>query len=1336
MRSQIRLLVAALAAFLAIPLHATITGTVINTDGAPVAGAKVVLFAPESPDARRARLQSKTIEKVPLATTTSDSRGNFKFDTPKEPVVDIKVEAKGFAPESVRTLADDETGTIALTAVPTAKGTITAGGKPVAGAVVSVLGGAEYVTTTNEKGEYNAPDLAKWGGRLMIVHPDYAIVDEALDGNKKGMDRTLTAGVTITGKVLTDAGTPAANAPLFVDNWQLGKSGDDGSFTIAHAPRDWQQVEAQLGDKAASRTKGSGAVTLKLAKAASISGTVIDAKTQLPLAGAAVQINQRGNFFGMGPANLASRLAFTDAKGHFTLTPVSPGQYNIAVNRPGATMPPVTVSVMSSQTIQKSLYLNSLGRISGTVVNEDKAPVGGARVSAGSANREPGLMMIGMMRPSASAVTGPDGHFYLRGVDTDTDIRVSAQKKGYPVASSQTLRVAPAEKKSGVSVTIPRGVALTGKVTDSAGKPLSGVAVDAVEASNDFGGMGMRRVVMAARNDRGGDESVRTGSDGTFTIRVKEGTYDVAFKREGFAVKTARGIQVAAAPKPVEVSLEPGVEVTGRVVRSGQGVEDINVGVASMDGFTNVTTGPDGSFRIGDLTPGQMMLSINKRDAFIQQNKMITAPAKDLVIELPPGGRIVGRVVDKSSKRPVTTFEAGVTMSRSGGGMMIMMPPMLRQFTSDDGSFVLENVPPGPTQVVVSAPGFTTARVPSINVEEGKTVSDLEVQLDTGVKLTGRVTGPDGSPVAGVAVRVEDGGGNAPRMMRINPGGENGGVTDPNGEYTIEALEAGEKSVNFNRQGYLTESRTITLSGDRARLDVILSTGTRLSGVVVTEAGVPVADAQVSAMSAADGSFGKQVRTDSNGSFQFEGLSSGHYTFNAQKSGYASGMVRDFDVSTGAPLRIVLKNGGTIIGHVTGLTEKELAETTVMASSQNGNASSSADNSGNFRIEGAPSGTVRVIARTGGMGGNFKSSSPKTIELEAGASAQVDIEFKSNTVIRGRVTRNGQPLSNAMVQFFSRGGRGQGTVAGTTDDQGMYSVTGLEDGTYNVQVMDMQRLSPFSSTYDVRGSGNFDIDIKSASLRGRVMNAATGAPLADARVEIHAPSGTGADSSASFMSARMANTDANGVFIIDNVSRGTYEGVASAQGFGHATKNFVVGDSTEDVEFQLSPSGGIKITVVDARDRRPLSANASVTDMSGASIQPMAGRSMFGGSAEPIQLDLAPGSYRVTISALGYAPQTVTLTSPSQPMVQLLPGGTLIINSKSSGYIKIRILDSNGQPYMRGPFAPPNFSFERSVTLNNIAAGHYRIEKLNEADQPVGSTDVDVIEGQTATVAL
>jgi len=1327
------LCVAFLLTSFVVSLQAAVIGTVINIDGKAIGGAKVSLFAPELIAATGPRMLSADPQRKPLATATTDSGGKFTFDVPKDQsVVDVRVEASGYAPAGLRLTADDDAGAILLTQAPPVRGTITANGKPVANATVIVLGGSEYSTKTDADGHYTAPDPARWAFRVIVLHPDFAMLEEQIGpgSGKKGPDFSMNAGVAITGRVVAEDGqTPVADAQLLLDGWPAAKSAADGTFTIAHARKDWEAVVARSGNRVAERARTSAAATLKLARGATVSGSVRDVKSQLPVSGARISLGPTGRFGGRD----ASIDTITDAKGNFTLGPVAAGTYEIRPGRPGYSISGMqALHLKAADAVQKSLYATAHARISGVVVNEDKQPVAAALVATRPASRNNdtfGMLMTMRAGGGSESYSAPDGHFVLREVAPDADLQVDAMKRGYPGGKSSTLKLAAGERKSGLTITIPRGVAISGRVTDKDHKPLSGVGVEAIESSADPMRRPQRMMLSTMLGSRN-EQVVRTGSDGTFSMQVKEGTYDLDFKREGYSAKTVRGTKVDAAAKPVEVILDPGVEISGRVTRGGAGVEGANVRAISQEGMSTAITSADGTFVLSDLTPGPMMLNVNKQDSFIQEIRPVTAPSRDVIIDLPPGGRISGHVVDKASHQPVTSFMAGVTTSRSGGGMVMMMPPMQKQFTSDDGSFVLEGVKPGSTQVVVNAPGYTTARVPNVDVEDGKSVPDIEVDMETGAKLTGHVSGPDGSPVSGVSVRSDPMANGGGRVMRFD-GTDNSATTDPNGDYTIDSLEPGEKTFTFSRSGYIAQQKTVTVAGGKdTRLDVQMSNGMRASGTVVTDGGEPIADVTVSAVSASAMDGGRQGRTDTNGAFIIEGLAPGHYTFTASKTGFAPGTLRDVDISSSGPVQLILKNGGIITGHVTGLTAQELEQATVVANGSGGRGgpmsavSATVDSGGNFRLEGAPSGTVSISARTGAMfGGTSKTAAPKTIELQPGGTAQVDIDFKSSTVIRGRITQNGAPAAQTRVMFMPRGASSQTSAGAMTDANGRYEVSGLDDGTYTVQTVNAA-FSPYSTQYEVHGSDTFDINIKTVTVKGHVIDAADSKPLNEASVELR--------SGQSAFGGQSAITDSSGNFTIENVAAGSYQITADKSGYGHDARQITITDTTpEDVQFQLSPSDGITIRAVDTRDNTALTVNVlRVVDAQGNELPSQSG---FFGSSEVVKLALAPGTYRVTVTARNYAPQTISMTSPSQQTVRFSPGGTLMLHSTASSPRRVRLVDSAGVTHGMNPLSQGIFTLPPGTTpINNIAAGHYRLEFLDSTDRVIKTVEMDVEDGKQA----
>jgi uncharacterized GH25 family protein len=1320
MHRQFRAFLLALC-FAAVSSQAAITGVVMTTDGAPVSGARVSIKAVETLEASRARVLSGTAEVVPIASTQTDLKGTFSLESPKDTTVDLTVYARGYEPQQKRIERDEEVGAIALAKAEMKKGSVTAGGKAVAGANVILFYGAyEYSARTDEQGRYEAPD-PKRVRSIVVIHPDYALHEEQfLTPNStpaSALQRTIVAGSAMSGRVLAAQGdAPVANATVIVDSWPLATTAEDGTFSIAHMPPKWKNAIARkdsLIGQRASTSKEPG-LTIRVAKGATVSGRVTDVKTRVPVVGAMVRIGTR-RFM----ASDVGTTTYTDAKGAYSLV-VPAGTYMVWATHPAYDPKSVDAGATPGQSTSKDLAVSPLARVSGVVSDESKRPVAAAVIVTETTD----TMRMGMriFRGSDSTVSGPDGRFSMR-LQPDEELWLKATKRGLPPAKSDAIKLAAAERKTGVALVIPTGIAVSGLVTDANGDPLSGVAVTTSESETGPRGMMMRSFI--GGGSQGDDDAVLSASDGTFTVRVKEGTYDFAFRREGYAPKSVRGQTVSAISTPtVEARLEPAVEITGRVVRNGAGVENVRIFSFGPGGGgeVNVVTGPDGSFTIGGLAAGALRIMARKDEDFINEMRNVTAPSRDLVIELPAGGRVSGRVVDKQTGKPVTAFQAGISISRAGGGMVMMAPPLMRDFTSDDGSFVLEGVPTGAVVLAANAPGYSSGRL-NLNVEEGKPLGDIELQLDTGIKLTGRVTAPNGTALSDVTVRVMP----SPTGGFATSGMERMAITDSNGEYTIDALEAGDETVLFSHAKYSEQRKTVALKGRETKLDVQLASGLRITGTVVTDSGAPVPDADVEAYSS---SGFESARTNASGAFEFETTTPGRYRFTATKTGYAQGILEDVDVGSGTPVRITLGSGGTIYGRVIGLTPKELGDATVEAYAGRAMAQGTIDANGNFRIEGVPAGTVQVNASSGmGLTGSARRSSPVTVELAPGGSQQVDITFRGDIVISGRVLRNGVPIPGATIYFNPRATTSRASAMSPTDSEGRYTVQGLEEGEYNVTVGD--RNAPYSTTYQVRGTATYDIDYRTASMRGRVLDVATNEPIANVAVQLR-----NTLPQEGFRSGRGAVTDAAGAFILDSVAPGNYTLTATKEGFASDPRDVFVGESAPaDVELRMARNEGVTLVVLDARDNRPVAARASVFDMQGRLV--LEPRMMFGG-AEPGDLKLAvgPGTYTATVTATGYAPRNIRFQSPSKDTVRLSPGGTLIVRSKHNNPVRIRFIDANGLPYPRFSNFPSYRELAPSpgtTPMPNMAAGTYTMQLLGENDAVLQSKQVVVVEGQTVT---
>lgn len=270
------------------PAFGAITGTVVRDEGRPAAGARVAAFALESSEQERARWLSADPMRKALAAAVADGEGNFALD-PKAAVVDLRFEVAGEPAAGVRAAANEDVGVVLIAAQPMTRGTVSANGKPLAGATVIVrFAGAESIAMTDAGGHYALPDPKRLLSRVLVRHPHYAPVARELGPlMSQSADVSMSVGLVLSGRVVADA--PVANAIIEVDNLPLATTGADGAFSIEHVPAGARKIVARAGVSIATRQLGSERnLVLRLSNAVTVAGSVRDLKSGAPVAGVEV----------------------------------------------------------------------------------------------------------------------------------------------------------------------------------------------------------------------------------------------------------------------------------------------------------------------------------------------------------------------------------------------------------------------------------------------------------------------------------------------------------------------------------------------------------------------------------------------------------------------------------------------------------------------------------------------------------------------------------------------------------------------------------------------------------------------------------------------------------------------------------------------------------------------------------------------------------------------------------------------------------------------------------------------------------------------------------------
>lgn len=491
---------------------------------------------------------------------------------------------------------------------------------------------------------------------------------------------------------------------------------------------------------------------------------------------------------------------FTGSVGQASFDGLAAGRYSYQlepIERPILAAQPFALAQGEQRLLE--LRIDDYDRsIAGRVLDEGGEPVGGITVWARPYHGQDGVGLAAVSEQRTQS--GPDGWFEIAGLgEGDQELTTLATDRH---AASRAI-VRAGTDSAVVAVSEFRVLPLAGQVTDTAGRPLAGVAVSRV------GGHGRRTQTDAAGRYAFSVEDL--GTDRNLSLRFDlEGYRPEQKVLQEAALRGEGPVQLNASLVPIEHPIEVLVHL---VDEQGAPVEGGSIQLYSRRSNTtyHATSDAQGEITVSNVLPGfDYKLTVQPKAGY----RPFTASMVDLtreraplqiVLEPLPTGRVWGRMVDVSGF-PVPHFSMWLQSDEARGSWI--------KVTGDSfGYFEIGDVPEGRLRLqTLSRPLFRTT---GVELVAGSNVY-VEVVLDWGDDvLEGMVVSEGGEPLAGARVQLNWRGDwwlvDSHQSIRQT-------VSDSAGAFVFSGLGGGPYELRASAPGHLTRQIDSQFSGERVEV--------------------------------------------------------------------------------------------------------------------------------------------------------------------------------------------------------------------------------------------------------------------------------------------------------------------------------------------------------------------------------------------------------------------------------------------------------------------------------------------------------------------------------------
>jgi hypothetical protein len=273
--------------------------------------------------------------------------------------------------------------------------------------------------------------------------------------------------------------------------------------------------------------------------------------------------------------------------------------------------------------------------------------------------------------------------------------------------------------------------------------------------------------------------------------------------------------------RPVELLLSPGFRLSGAVRTSaGEPIEGAEVRVEKHVPERLVRTGVDGRFEFDGLSHLMPCSLSATADGFRVTSREVPPGLEGIELVLSPEGVIAGRVLCAESGEPI------------GSARIVRAGEVLAR-TDEKGSFQVRKLEPGPYEwIEVHHDEYAPSSLDTVTLGSGERVDGIEVRLQKGVRVEGRVeTSDGGAPVAGAQVRAFSSG--------TRPGCLREGVTSADGSFSLSGMPQAEYSVSVRASEHLELDTRAQVPGGQAEWTFAMEIGGAVRGRVLGPDGRP-----------------------------------------------------------------------------------------------------------------------------------------------------------------------------------------------------------------------------------------------------------------------------------------------------------------------------------------------------------------------------------------------------------------------------------------------------------------------------------------------------------------